>query len=690
MVQGSGMVVPALIIMAVAAPARASKEAAASGLRSEVGLGVVEAQPVAKVVTLLRDMLRTLDAEAEEDEEVYQKMACWCEANDKEKTFAITEGRQKIQDLKDLIAELKVGGHKLNKEIQASGIDLNKFEKSLSEATVTRAKEKAAFDAEEKDLQKSIGALEAAIAKVEGHGSSALQATKGMVEGAQSLRQALTRHDHLTSSEQRLEVISFLESAARDHVLHASDGSSSPSSNRGNMLSAMKDMLASFKRNLEGARDDEAHNSNAFEELRASLKQQIVSAGEITETKIAALADGNQKLTMSEGDLRDTRRKLTADERFMVTLKKQCLAAEGEFDQRQLTRGMEIQAVNKALSVLDSDDAQRMFAKTFGSFFFQVRAERGAQRQLRFQASGLLQAAARKAHSAQLLNIANQVRSDAFAKVKKQIDAMVVNLKKEKLEEVKKKEFCTKELFENEKQRKSKESEKVGLEEQIKELKGSVVKMGKEVAALKAGMLEMNQQLKRAGQDREKANGAFKTTVADQKATQKLLKYALRILEGFYKKKAAALAQTDEADASPYQTGRGGVMGLISDILADSKDMEAQAIRDEENAQKAYEDFVKETNASILAGEKAVTDKQKAKAKLETQLSEKKTLLDAAKAELDKLGSYNLELHSSCDFVLKNFDIRQKARDEEIEALFEAKAMLSGAKLETSFLQRRI
>ncbi len=39
-----------------------------------------------------------------------------------------------------------------------------------------------------------------------------------------------------------------------------------------------------------------------------------------------------------------------------------------------------------------------------------------------------------------------------------------------------------------------------------------------------------------------------------------------------------------------------------------------------------------------------------------------------------------------CDFVMKNFETRQTARDEEIEALKQAKAILSGAKFE-AFLQ---
>jgi len=43
-------------------------------------------------------------------------------------------------------------------------------------------------------------------------------------------------------------------------------------------------------------------------------------------------------------------------------------------------------------------------------------------------------------------------------------------------------------------------------------------------------------------------------------------------------------------------------------------------------------------------------------------------------------------MHQSCDFILENRDIRQTGRDEETEASKQAKAILSGAKLE-EFLQ---
>ena len=53
--------------------------------------------------------------------------------------------------------------------------------------------------------------------------------------------------------------------------------------------------------------------------------------------------------------------------------------------------------------------------------------------------------------------------------------------------------------------------------------------------------------------------------------------------------------------------------------------------------------------------------------------------LVGAGRRLEQLANENADLHKSCDFTLKNFDVRQEAMSQEIEALNQAKAVLSGA-----------
>merc|ERR1711924_352854 len=175
----------------------------------------------------------------------------------------------------------------------------------------------------------------------------------------------------------------------------------------------------------------------------------------------------------------------------------------------------------------------------------------------------------------------------------------------------------------------------------------------------KAEIAEMQVQMKRAGEDREKENKEFQQTVADQRATQKLLAQALNVLKGFYDKKAKAAFVQQGQPAGPApppgfkaykkNAAAGGVMGMIQQIINDAKAMEAEAIQSEEDAQKAYEDFVKDTNASIEEKSKDIINKSELKAKAEADKTEAKENMEAVMLELEQLANYKAELHSSCD-----------------------------------------
>jgi len=205
----------------------------------------------------------------------------------------------------------------------------------------------------------------------------------------------------------------------------------------------------------------------------------------------------------------------------------------------------------------------------------------------------------------------------------------------------------------------------------------------------------MRVQFKRAGENREKENKAFQETVADQRATQRLLEAALKFLQGFYDKNALKLMQQKQPAGPPPPSGfkdysnnknAGGVMGMIKQIISDAHAEEMETIRSEEDAQKMYEDFVKETNSGVTTKSKDIVDKSSDKGKSETDLVQTTEERDSAVAELEELANAKQGLHDACDFVMKNFEIRQTARDQEVEALKEAKAILSGAKFE-EFIQ---
>merc|ERR1712187_354195 len=210
------------------------------------------------------------------------------------------------------------------------------------------------------------------------------------------------------------------------------------------------------------------------------------------------------------------------------------------------TRQSEMQAVSQALSVLSSDDAHDLFTRTFNPALLQMDAVTNSNRKTR--ASDVLSRVAKEHHNPRLANLAVRVKLDAFERVKKAIDDMVAQLLKEKEDEIKHKDFCVDELNTNQLQTERKEREKEDFIAKIEDLEMTISELTKAIDALKAEIAEMQVQLKRAGEDREKQNKEFQSTVADQRETQRLLQAALGVLKDVYSKKApgASLAQRQE------------------------------------------------------------------------------------------------------------------------------------------------
>merc|ERR1719443_259841 len=283
---------------------------------------------------------------------------------------------------------------------------------------------------------------------------------------------------------------------------------------------------------------------------------------------------------------------------------------------------------------------------------------------------------------AKLSTLAMSVQLDAFTKVKEAMDQMVKELKAEQAEEVKLKEYCTTEFNENEQQTFKKTDEKEDLERKMDQLTTLKEQLTKEIAEAKTTIANTEIEIKKASESREKENAEYQTTIADQRATQNILKKALAKLEGFYKKKALLQeAQTPPVHFQPMKKNAGGspVMGMIEQIIEESVATENEAMAAEKEAQAGYETFVKDSTGLIDEMNVAITEKTKAHATADEELIQAQTDHASTVSELESLAEAKADLHDECDFVLKNFDIRQKARLQEIEAIQEAKGILSGA-----------
>jgi len=679
----------------------------------------VEQRPISKVLTLLKDMSGQLQKEAEEDAAVKEQYDCWCESGSRTKTSEISNNEDRSKQLTSSIAEGAANSARLSTEIANLEKEVAANTDALQMATTLREKQLVEFTADEKSMMGSIselkGAVDTVAAKHEGsfdrahkfHRTGARtaflqQSVSGsenqMIDTIVAVQGQMHRHSNLFTVHQRDIVAAFLRSAddpvgvGKFALLQQGEAfNPEHSSQSGQIFGVLKSMRETFETNLAAAQREETQNEADYQGLKAAKQAQIAAATNLADTKSTERGNTDARHAQNTQDLGDTEATLVADMAYLSNLKEQCANVDKEFFERTQTRQEETQAVSKALALLSSDDAADLYKRTYGgsaASFVQLRV----QSSRRIAASRVIAGAAAKAHSPQLSALALTVMSpqDAFGQVKESIQDMIDRLVSQKEDEVKKKDYCVDSLAKNNADSADKTNQKNDHEYEIGELTAQINTLTREIDELHAAVSASRVSLKRAGEDRQRQNTEFQTTIADQRATQKLVIGALEILKGFYAK--AALVQNQSYKAEPagappppgfktYENNAasGGVMGMMQQVINDAKAMEAEALKGEEDSQTAYETFVTESNRSVVDMQKSLEHKNESRAAAKADKVQTEIELGSTNQELSDLKTANTYLHADCDYTLKNFDMKQGARDDEITSLKESISIFSGA-----------
>jgi len=657
---------------------------------------------IRKVVTLLENMKTQVEKEGEDDQASYDKYACWCTTNDQEKTAAIAQGEATSAALEADLGEFAGKMSELKTQIANLKAQYNKDFSSLNKASSMRMKENGESHGEETDLVGAIQACKQALVVLSKEHPELMQIHKA-ARGLQAVRvQVLS--EVLQSSEVAI-FKAFVEKAANADSFLAIPGMQSYAPQSGQIVGILKQLQEDMEKNLGDNRAAELKAKEEFEALKAATEQEMATAKKQQEHSEAQLASFSEKHAQASQELADTEEQLGLDRTFLAALRKQCEATDKEFAERTKSRMEEIAAVGDTIAFLNSDEAHAMFDKTVNSFFLQTKAvsdsnmaQKVKEQRLRDQAGAALARVASHNASPQLVLIMTSVHLDAFTKVIAEIDKMTAELKKQQQDEVEKRDWCIKELNQNELTREAKYDEQANQLQKIDDLKSAIETLTKDIAAHTQEIADMQTEMKRASEDREGENGDFQQTAEEQRMTQMILTKALDRMKQVYALMQIKLhapgaphIQTSGTDTDPgngpaafkkggKNAGGGKVVAMIEGIITDSKKLEAEAIAAEQDSQTAYENFMKESNDSITKLSEAINNMSANKAKAEEDLSMTKTDLDQTNKELSGLHDTETDLHHDCDYPLKNFEVRQTARQGELDGLAEAKGILSGMK----------
>jgi len=693
--------------------------------------------PIKKVVTLIEEMKQQVEKDAEDDTAAYDKYMCWCDTNRKEKTAAIKNAEEQIEELTAFVEEAAAKESELKTEIATLEDDIADDEAALTTATAVREREQSEFQAEEADLKETRSLLDQAIQVlskvqlVQRQGKAGAADVNTVKTVLLQIRQAASKRPGSFQGVLQKDLFDVLgalqevtgegsagssfgetflprrgataldqRDAQPNGLSGAAAGAKSYNSRSGQIVGMLSEMHDEVTRDLSAAQKEEFQAVVAFQKLRAAKLSEIEAAKKLKVEKESQLAELLDKSAKAKEDIAALNEALSADQEFLANLEKNCKAEDEAYAARVKVRSEEIVALGETLKILTADESRDLFDKTI-SFLQVSSSERKSGEAEQLQAESRLSEramqriaeVARRHHNWALVSLAVRVRLDKFTKVKEVMDKMLAELQKQQKEEYAKWEFCKKSIDETEDAIKEGENTKEDLDEKHTDLVNTIETLSTSIDELKKEVADMEVSLKKAGEDRKEENELFQTSVSDQRVAINILQKAQTRLKAFYEQKSlvqmhtasrqvpGAAAPPPPASPKDYEksAAAGGVLQLIAKIITDAEVTEKELEKDEQKSQEDYSAFVVSTKESIEADSAAIEEKESQKASAESQKAETEEAQLANKVELEKLGELLKAHHLDCDFVLKFFDLRQKSRAEEMDAIKDAKAILSGA-----------
>lgn len=647
---------------------------------------------LAKIVDLLNEMKDTIDADADSDARVNEKMECWCNKNDQ----ALSEAQEATQAKLTMLAQNVITNtatiSQKETELAQAAKDIQRVKEEQEQERSRNNEKKEKLNNDETELTLAVNQLENAITILSKH-NSALNQQKAIL----SLKKHLKSHTDLLDSllpNDREVVLGFLQQTPGAREPTEKKGGYEGQS--GEIFGILGEMKSQFAENLAQVKADQVENRKFSTENMHRLGEELVALtqkeGRCEETCARARSD----LVNDNASIESLRLKSSQDLNFLKTVKEKCPKHRQEYEKRVKDRALEVEAIQEATNFLTGEEAHKIFAKMNPKvgLFLQLSAT-SEQKYTRKMIQVILNQAAKNGpHSLQLTQLAANSGLDGFEKVKRAITEMMDALDAQRKEEVEEKDNCVEELGENAKQ--------------FADVKHSIEAKGARVAQLDARKNEADTELAKL-KDEEKALEKNKEdlqenhkefiattqqSIADNQAAITLLEKALSALSMQYSK-IGFIQQAQEPDAgrqalthteAPELKGEyrkaqsgGAVLVMIDGVINDAKreinDLEVARKNDNDDYASELEDLngrLSENRSSQVASALNSSTTQEA-------IDEDNGKIADKTKESMRVEEIGVTLHLKCDFLVKHFQPRQDAIQEEISALQQVRSILGGA-----------
>jgi hypothetical protein len=701
--------------------------------------------PIRKVVGMLEDMGREIEREMDEEKELFEKALCACKVANSDLTKTISDATAAISHLTAKITEETAEDSSLKEELKEHHSNKVDVENDLDKATKLREKETKKFHEQYTMNEFSVNALKKALPALEGGASSSALMQQ---QDSPQLRRIVEVSRYLTADNRdsvlafmddglggssmappsSSEVVGILKSML-DHMV-------------ADMKQSKKDeeVAAVGYKDLKAAKDEELSVANSAIAVKEKRTGEL--AVSISESK-DSLEDNQDELAIAQKYLtvvtemcskkeqeRDTRAKMRTDELSAIS---EAINILNEDD-----------ALDVFKKAVPSASLLKARSKTYEAALLQSVGSSQFTKDLakaRNIVVGLVKKHPSNPKLGLLLNTLNtQVRQglaapDAAAEAKNvmsgMIDGMVGVLHDEEVEDAHKKEFCANETEKGTALKQGKQEAVDALQSSIEQMTDELEQTAQDIKGLEESIQMTNREVALATEQRKKEHQEFVDSLATSDTARRLIDKAATRLAKFYSPKAHAAAAKAKAsllkvtptlpppaaaqrmaaefDSFVQKHGKesgsehvappiipetpsgpvksqesGGIVGILMKLKEEITADMAEAETEEKFSAKDYTRVMKEAKETHGQDTKSLTTKKNIKAELEVKLTEAKEARATTMKELENINLYMVQLHTECDFLLRNFEARHEGRVQEAVGLKSAESVLTGEEVESA------
>merc|ERR1719421_1239882 len=665
---------------------------------------VVSGSAVQKVIELLEDNKVKIANDLAAEEKEMAEYTDFCDKESSDKGYAIKTAASKIEDLTATIEKCSTKIPAYEDEIATLGTEVAEKQKQLYEATELRKKEKADFDATEKEMMTAIDQLDraATIIKREMSFAQLPEGAKGKksIEVAVKVLSKIIDSGRISTGTKR-QIEGLLQTGNMESnefsFRHGQPQAKQVAyeSKSGGIVEKIEEMKEEAEETLTGARSAETKAQNDFAMLEQSLSNGITVANDKISTAKSASGLTAEEMEKAKGDLGATETAKAADEKALAELKHDCETSAAAWAERQESAKAEMEAINKAIAVLS--EGVRVLLQT-GSKTKTKKADDDDSEDsppatvdpTRQRLVEKLKSMSSKFGSYAFMQLAGAAVSDPFVKIRGLIEEMIAKLLKEAQEEATQKAFCDEEMGKSKASQKEKTMTLDKLNSRIDKASARVAELDEAVKTLEGEIATLDAATAEATKIRQEESESNTKAIKDFGDAAAATEKAIKILKDFYDN--AALIQTStktrsatDDDAPEFGASKSGAGGVIIGILEMSNEdfvkLHSETSTSEEEAQESYEKLMNDNKASKAAKEAEVKASQSEVKSLTVTLENNGEDKGMTQKELDAVLEYLDKLKPQCEEKVMSYAEKKARREAEIAGLKEALEILSGAAL---------